>query len=110
LILLARHTTIDYMVKTFRDQESERAFQRLGPLGIGAGVQRTAQRKLAILDAADCQERLHCSPRNRLVRITRSGEKQGGQRFNDRWWLRFRWGNGDVYDVETSNYWLGAAA
>ncbi|MQG72787.1 MAG: hypothetical protein FI705_10900 [SAR202 cluster bacterium] len=111
---MARHTTIDYMVKTFRDQESERAFQRLGPLGIGAGVQRTAQRKLAILDAADCQENLHCSPRNRLARITRSGEKQGGQRFvanvSIRWWLRFRWDNGDVYYVGISNYWLGVAA
>ena len=74
LILLARHTTIDYMVKTFRDQESERAFRRLGPLRIGAGVQCTAQRKLAILDAADCREDLHCSPRSRLARITRSGE------------------------------------
>ena len=27
-----------------------------------------------------------------------------------RWWLRFRWDNGDVYDVGISNYWLGVAA
>ena len=105
-----RHTTIDYMVKTFRDQESEHAFQRLDPLGIGGGVQRTAQRKLAILDADDCREGLHCSLPSRLARITRRGEKQGGQRSLKRWCLRFRWDDGYADDVEISDYRLGAAA
>ncbi|SUZ65130.1 uncharacterized protein METZ01_LOCUS17984 [marine metagenome] len=47
MILLARHTTIDYMVKTFRNQESEPAFQRSGPLGIWAAF--SAQRSVSWL-------------------------------------------------------------
>jgi len=85
-------------------------FPTAGPARHRWGVQRTAQRKLAILDADDCREDLHCSPPSRLARITRRGEKQGGQRSLKRWCLRFRWDDGYADDVEISNYRLGVAA
>lgn len=79
-------------------------FLREGLRRLSADVQRVAQRKLAILHAAESLEDLRAPPGNRLERL--SGDR-GGQysiRVNDQWRICFRWSDGDAYEVEIVDY------
>ena len=67
-------------------------------------IQRTAQRKLVILDAAESLEDLRAPPGNRLERLIGAREGQHSIRINDQWRICFRWADGDAYDVEISDY------
>jgi len=101
---------IGYIIKTFRNQESKKIFERIGPYEKTPDLLRVAQRKLAMLDASDCREDLSSAPRSNPNRMPVGRSKQRGQHFDDRWWLRFRWVEGDIYGVELTHYSLGAAA
>ncbi len=98
------------MIKTFRNQESKQIFERMGPHDMAPDLLRAAQRKLAMLDASDCREDLNAAPGSNIIKAPGSKSRQRGQRFDDRWWLRFRWVEGDIYGVEITHYTLGAAA
>jgi len=98
------------MIKTFRNQESKDIYKREGSQTMQPEVLRVAQRKLAMLDASDCREDLRSAPGSRPNRVDGSRSKQTGQHFEDRWWLRYRWVDGDVYGVDISHYTLGEAA
>jgi proteic killer suppression protein len=98
------------MIKTFRNQESKQIFERVRPYGMVPDVLRAAQRKLAMLDASDSRENLQSAPGSNPNRVPGRKSKQSGQRFEGRWWLRFRWVEGDIYGVEITQYTLGAAA
>jgi len=110
LTLRKTPNNIEYMIKTFRNQESKQIFERMGPYDLAPDVLRAAQRKLAMLDASDCREDLSSAPGSNPNRVSGRKSKQSGQRFEGRWWLRFRWVEGDIYGVEITHYTLGAAA
>jgi proteic killer suppression protein len=67
-------------------------------------VQRIAQRKLAILDAAESLQDMGVPPGNRLERLSGDREGQYSIRVNDQWRICFRWSDGDAYDVEIVDY------
>lgn len=67
-------------------------------------VQRIAQRKLAILDAAESIEDLRVPPGNRLERLGGDRAGQHSIRINDRWRICFVWRDGDAYDVQIVDY------
>ena len=67
-------------------------------------VQRIAQRKLAILDAAGSLQDVGVPPGNRLERLSGYREGQYSIRINDQWRVCFRWSDGDAYDVEIADY------
>ncbi len=71
---------------------------------LGADVRRAAQRKLAMLDAAQSLQDLRVPPGNRLEKLTGDREGQHGIRINDQWRICFRWREGDAYDVEITDY------
>ncbi len=75
-----------------------------------SGFQRIAQRKLAMLDASDCREDLHSPPWSKLDRVYSARPEPSRQRSGDRRWLRFSWADGDIYNVEISDYRLGETA
>ena len=103
-------TTIEFMIKTFRNQESKDIFKREDPQTMQPEFLRAAQRKLAMLDASDCREDLRSAPGTNLNRVNGGRSKQAGQHLEGRWWLRYRWVEGDVYGVDISHYSLVAAA
>jgi len=98
------------MIKTFRNQESNQIFEREGPHTMQPGVLRVAQRRLAMLDASDCREDLRSAPGSSPNRVSGSKSKQSAQHSGDRWWLRYRWDEGDVYCVEVSHYSLAVSS
>ena len=92
------------MIKSFRDRDTERLFQRLPAKTLGAGVQRVALRKLRMLDAATVLDDLRVPPGNRLERLKGDREGQYSIRVNRQWRVCFRWRSGDAYDVEIVDY------
>jgi proteic killer suppression protein len=67
-------------------------------------LQRLAQRRLAMLDAADVLSDLRFPPGNRLERLAGRRRGQHSIRINDQWRICFRWRAGDAFDVEIVDY------
>ena len=92
------------MIKSFRNRDTERVFDRQRVRQWPSGVLRAALRKLLILDAAENLADLRVPPGNRLERLRGSREGQRSIRINDQWRICFRWRGGDAYDVEIVDY------
>ena len=92
------------MIRSFRDEETERVFRRERSRKLPPDLQRTAQRKLAIIDAADSLMDLRSPPGNRLELLLGTRAGQYSIRVNDQWRICFRWANGDAEDVEITDY------
>jgi proteic killer suppression protein len=92
------------MIRSFRDEETERVFRRERSRKLPPDLQRTALRKLAILDAAESLGDLRLPPGNRLERLSGTRAGQHSIRVNDQWRICFRWANGDAEDVDITDY------
>ena len=92
------------MIRSFRDDETELVFRRERSRRLPPDVQRSALRKLAILDAADSLQDLRSPPGNRLEQLSGPRAGQYSIRLNDQWWICFRWADGDVHAVEITDY------
>ena len=95
------------MIKSFRDRETEKVFNREMSRRLPWDVLRTAQRKLAILDAADSIEDLRIPPGNRLEKLSGNRTGQHSIRINDQWRICFVWKERDAHDVEIVDYHRG---
>lgn len=67
-------------------------------------VQRTAYRKLLILDAADDINDLRVPPGNRLEKLAGDRKGQHSIRINDQWLICFVWTASGPHDVEIADY------
>jgi len=92
------------MIRSFRDKATERVFNRERVRKFDLKLQRLAQRKLAILDAAEALDDLRVPPGNRLEKLSGDRKGQHSIRINDQWRICFRWLDGDAHDVETTDY------
>jgi proteic killer suppression protein len=66
--------------------------------------ERTAQRKLMLLKAAERLEMLRTPPGNRLEMLRGDRKGQYSLRINGQWRLCFRFTNGHAHDVEIVDY------
>ena len=86
------------------DRDTEAVF-RGEPCGrFARPVQRAAQRKLRMLDAAESLDDLRVPPGNRLEKLVGRRRGQYSIRVNDQWQVCFRWAEGDAHDVEIADY------
>lgn len=92
------------MISSFRDKGTKDIFSRRFVRRLPIGIQRSAQRKLAILDAAEVLEDLRIPPGNRLEKLVGDRAGQYSIRINDQWRICFRWSRGDAFDVEIADY------
>ena len=92
------------MIRSFRDRDTERLFDRRAIKRFGQPVQRVALRKLRMLDAAVGLEDLRVPPGNRLERLRGDRAGRHSIRVNDQWRICFRWRDGDAYEVEIVDY------
>ena len=92
------------MISSFRDKGTEDVFSRRFVRRLPIGIQRGAQRKLAILDAAEVLKDLRIPPGNRLKKLVGDRAGQYSIRINDQWRICFRWNRGDAFDVEIADY------
>lgn len=92
------------MIRSFRDSDTERVFRRESTGRWSRPVQRAAQRKLLMIDAAESIQDLRVPPGNRLERLRGDRQGQYSIRVNDQWRICFVWSQGDAYDVEITDY------
>ncbi|HET8577209.1 MAG TPA: type II toxin-antitoxin system RelE/ParE family toxin [Methylomirabilota bacterium] len=92
------------MIRSFRNRETEQVFRRERARRLSLDLQRIAQRKLVMLDAAESLQDLRVPPGNRLERLSGDREGQHSIRINDQWRVCFRWRDGDAHDVEIVDY------
>jgi proteic killer suppression protein len=59
------------MIRDFKDDQTERLFQRRSVKKIAQALQRVALRKLLMLDAAESLDDLRVPPGNRLEKLAR---------------------------------------
>ena len=92
------------MIKTFRDNETEKIFNRLVSRKLPQNIQHLARRKLVILDAATELNTLRVPPGKKLEALKGDRKGQHRIRINEQWRICFRWKAGDAYDVEIADY------
>jgi proteic killer suppression protein len=92
------------MIKSFRDKESEKIFNRHLSGKLPQDIQRVARKKLVILDAALELADLRIPAGNRLEALKGDRKGQHSIRINDRWRVCFKWSDGDAYNVEITDY------
>ncbi len=98
---------IFYMIKSFRCKETERIFQREYSRRLPTDIQKTAFRKLRMLNRSSSVEDLRVPPGNRLEALSGRREGQHSIRINEQWRICFVWRNGGAHDVEIVDYHKG---
>jgi proteic killer suppression protein len=91
------------VIRSFRDKRTAALWkgERVPAFG---GFRDKAERKLAILDAAESEDNLAGLPGNRLEALKGDRKGQYSIRINDQWRICFRWKDGDAYEVEIVDY------
>jgi len=92
------------MIKSFRDAETEKVFQRGYSRRLPNDIQAAALRKLRMLANAHDVIDLRSPPGNRLERLGRDRTGQHSIRINDQWRICFVWEGGDAHEVEICDY------
>lgn len=92
------------MIRSFRDKDTERLFDRKPVKKWGPDVQRLGLRKLRMLDAATTLEDLKSPPGNRLEKLAGDRAGQWSIRVNQQWRVCFDWKGNDAYQVEMVDY------
>jgi len=92
------------MIAGFRDKETERLWQSGKNRRLPADLQRSAFKKLAILNAAVTLDNLKVPPGNRLEALRGDRAGQHSIRVNDQYRVCFVWRNGNAFEVEIVDY------
>lgn len=92
------------MIKSFKDKETEKVFNRAYSKKLPETIQQRALRKLRMIDASADINDLRVPPGNRLEALGGSREGQHSIRINNQWRICFTWSQGDAFDVEIVDY------
>lgn len=92
------------MLRSFRDRDTERVWQRERVRRFDDDTHRMALRKLLILDAAENLGDLRIPPGNRLEKLRGSRADEYSIRINRRWRICFRWTGAGPENVEIVDY------
>jgi len=107
LTLNVKGYNIISMITSFKDKEAERIFSRKWSSKLPDHLQRTALRKLRMLNRAMTLTDLRVPPANRLEKLRGDRAGQYSIRINDRWRICFEWRNNDAFEVEIVDYHRG---
>ncbi len=92
------------MIKSFKDPEAEKVFNRERSRKLPSDIQQVALRKLRMLNRAAILDDLRVPPGNRLEKLSGNREGQWSIRINDQWRVCFEWIDNDTYEVEIVDY------
>jgi proteic killer suppression protein len=92
------------VILSFACTETEKVFRTELSRRFPATIQRTARRKLLLLNAATELGQMALPPGNRLQALRGTRRGQHSIRVNDQWRVCFRWHKGNAYDVEITDY------
>lgn len=92
------------VIRTFKDDETRKIYQRQRSRKLPPEIQQVALRKLRMLNNAITTLDLRVPPANRLEKLSGEREGQWSIRINDQWRVCFKWQGSDAYDVEIVDY------
>ncbi|MBI4285363.1 MAG: type II toxin-antitoxin system RelE/ParE family toxin [Chloroflexi bacterium] len=92
------------MIKTFKDEETQKVYERQFSLKLPPSIQQVALRKLRMLNNADNLGDLRVPPANHLKKLTGERAGQYSIRVNDQWRICFEWMDNNAYNVEITDY------
>jgi toxin HigB-1 len=92
------------MIRSFRDSETEKLFNRQRSRRLPPNLLRTGLRKLVLLDAAQTLLDLRLPPGNHLEKLFGDRAGQHSIRINDQWRICFVWKDEGAEDVEIVDY------
>ncbi len=92
------------VIQSFGDADTERVWRRERVRRFGSDLQRMANRKLLIIDAAETLNDLRVPPGNRLERLRGERVGQYSIRINDQWRICFTWSAAGPANVEIIDY------
>ena len=92
------------MIKTIKDVETQKIYQRIRSRKLPPAIQQVALRKLRMINNAINVNDLRVPPANRLEKLNGDREGQYSIRINDQWRICFEWKSGDAFNVEITDY------
>jgi proteic killer suppression protein len=92
------------MIKSFKCKETEKIYQRQFSRKFPNEIQRTAMRKLWMIDASPDLISLRVPPSNRFKLLKGDRKGQYSIRINMKWRICFKWKSGDAFEVEIVDY------
>jgi len=92
------------MIKSFADKKTRRFCEDGVAEGFLKDVEKTARRKVVMLEIAENLNDLMTFPGNKLEKLKGNREGQYSIRINDRYRICFRFQDGAAYDVEITDY------
>jgi len=92
------------VIKTFKDDETRRIYQRERSRKLPSDIQQGALRKLRMINNAININDLRVPPANRLEKLSGDREGQYSIRINDQWRICFEWKSSDAFNVEITDY------
>lgn len=92
------------MIISFKDKETEKIWNGKFSKKIPFDIQRIAMRKLIMIHSAIDLNDLRVLPGNRLHALDGNRMGQHSIRINDQWRICFKWKNGNVYQIEVTDY------
>lgn len=92
------------MIKNFKDDETQKIYQRQRSRKLPSDIQQVALRKLRMINNSISINDLRVPPANRLEKLSGNRAGQWSIRINDQWRVCFRWEGSDALDVEITDY------
>jgi len=92
------------VIKNFKDDETQKIYQRQRSRKLPADIQQVALRKLRMINNSISINDLRVPPANRLEKLSGNRAGQWSIRINDQWRVCFRWEGSDALDVEITDY------
>ena len=92
------------MIVSFKDEESEKVFNRRFSRKLPQNIQRAALRRLTFLHAARELNDLLSPSSNHLEKLSGNREGQWSIRINDQWRICFEWRENNAHAVEIVDY------
>ncbi|MEL7223325.1 MAG: type II toxin-antitoxin system RelE/ParE family toxin [Cyanobacteria bacterium P01_D01_bin.36] len=92
------------MIRSFKDKETKKIFERMRSRKLPSDIQQVALRKLRMLNRAETLRDLRVPPANRLEKLSGDRKEQHSIRINGQWRICFVWKDGDAFDVEIVDY------
>lgn len=92
------------MIKSFKNKETEKIFNRKRSSKLPSNIQQIALRKLRMINRVQTIQELRIPPANRLEKL--KGERLGQYsiRINDQWRICFEWRDDNAFNVEIVDY------
>jgi proteic killer suppression protein len=92
------------VIKTFKDAETQKIYQRERSRRLPSDIQQIALRKLRMINNAINLHDLRVPPANRLEKLSGNRTGQYSIRINDQWRICFEWQGSDAFNVEITDY------